>query len=117
MLTRSGRVVVMDFGLARGETGGGGAVAGTPAELTDSLEDHVLQLTAPDQELGLDFLYGLAGLTYAASLLYIGLLRLLRGRWGLQAFIQFFGDLLLITGLVIFIWQNVRVARRERSSA
>jgi len=62
----------------------------------------LLQLTAPDQELGLDFLYGLAGLTYAASLLYIGLLRLLRGRWALQAFIQFFGDLLLITGLVFY---------------
>jgi two-component system sensor histidine kinase PilS (NtrC family) len=62
----------------------------------------LLQLTAPDQELGLDFLYGLAGLTYAASLLYIGLLRLLRGRWALQAFIQFFGDLLLITGLVYY---------------
>ena len=62
----------------------------------------LLQLAAPDQELGLDFLYGLAGLTYAASLFYIGLLRLLPGRWGLQAFVQFFGDLLLITGLVFY---------------
>ncbi len=31
MLTRAGRVVVMDFGLAREETEGGGTVAGTPA--------------------------------------------------------------------------------------
>ncbi len=31
MLTRAGRVVVMDFGLARQETEGGGTVAGTPA--------------------------------------------------------------------------------------
>jgi WD40 repeat protein len=31
MLTRAGRVVVMDFGLAREETEGGGSVAGTPA--------------------------------------------------------------------------------------
>ena len=62
----------------------------------------LLQLAAPNQELGLDFLYGLAGLTYAASLFYIGLMRLLPGRWGLQAFAQFFGDLLLITGLVFY---------------
>jgi two-component system sensor histidine kinase PilS (NtrC family) len=62
----------------------------------------LLQLTAPDEQLGLDFLYVLAGLTYAASLLYIALLRILPGRWALQAFIQFFGDLLLITGLVFY---------------
>ena len=62
----------------------------------------LLQLTAPDEELGLDFLYALAGLTYVASLVYIGLLRVLRGRWALQAFIQFVGDLLLITGLVFY---------------
>ena len=62
----------------------------------------LLQLAAPTEFLGLDFLYGLAGFTYAASLLYIALLRLLKGRWALQAFIQFFGDLLLITGLVYY---------------
>jgi len=62
----------------------------------------LLQLSAPDEELGLDFLYGLAGLTYAASLFYIVLLRVLRKRWALQVFVQFFGDLLLITGLVFF---------------
>ena len=31
MLTRAGRVVVMDFGLARQDTEGGGSVSGTPA--------------------------------------------------------------------------------------
>ena len=31
MLTRAGRVVVMDFGLARARTEGGGTIAGTPA--------------------------------------------------------------------------------------
>ena len=62
----------------------------------------LLQLTAPDEKLGLDFLYALAGLTYAASLIYIALLRVLKGRWALQAFIQFVGDLLLITGLVFY---------------
>jgi two-component system, NtrC family, sensor histidine kinase PilS len=45
-------------------------------------------------------LYTLAGLTYLASLLYIGLLRLLPGRDSLQAYSQFLGDLLLITALV-----------------
>ena len=62
----------------------------------------LLQLAAPDETLGLDFLYGLAGLTYAASLVYIALLRVLKEKWALQAFIQFFGDLLLITGLVYY---------------
>lgn len=60
----------------------------------------LLQIATPDGVLGLDVLYPLAAVTYAASLLYIALLRVLRGRWGLQAFIQFCGDLLLITGLV-----------------
>lgn len=44
--------------------------------------------------------YLLGGLTFAATLLYIALLRLLRGQPKVQAYIQFFGDLLLITALV-----------------
>ncbi len=34
MLTRAGRVVVMDFGLARQDTEGGGSVSGTPAYMS-----------------------------------------------------------------------------------
>jgi two-component system sensor histidine kinase PilS (NtrC family) len=45
-------------------------------------------------------LYFLAGLTYLASLLYISLLGLLRRRLELQAYVQFVGDLLLVTALV-----------------
>lgn len=45
-------------------------------------------------------LYTLAGLTYLANLVYLGLLRLLAGRDVIQAYVQFAGDLLLITGLV-----------------
>jgi two-component system sensor histidine kinase PilS (NtrC family) len=41
--------------------------------------------------------------TFAATLLYIALLRLLRGRAAIQAYIQFFGDLVLITGLVYYL--------------
>ncbi|HYG63132.1 MAG TPA: ATP-binding protein [Thermoanaerobaculia bacterium] len=37
---------------------------------------------------------------FAATLLYIVLLRLLRGNPGVHAYIQFFGDLLLVTALV-----------------
>jgi len=48
------------------------------------------------------FLYALAGLTFAATLLYIALFRLLRDRYPLQAYIQFGGDLLLITALVYY---------------
>ena len=46
------------------------------------------------------FLYALAGATFVATLCYIVLLRVLRRRIELQAYIQFFGDLLLITALV-----------------
>ncbi|HEV7516162.1 MAG TPA: ATP-binding protein [Thermoanaerobaculia bacterium] len=48
------------------------------------------------------FLYALAGLTFTATLLYIALFRLLRDRYPLQAYIQFGGDLGLITGLVYY---------------
>src|SRR5436309_3059251 len=48
------------------------------------------------------FLYALAGLTFTATLLYIALFRLLRDRFPLQAYIQFGGDLVLITALVYY---------------
>jgi two-component system sensor histidine kinase PilS (NtrC family) len=45
----------------------------------------------------------LGGATFGATLLYLALLSLLRHQPAIQAYIQFFGDLLLITGLVYFL--------------
>jgi two-component system sensor histidine kinase PilS (NtrC family) len=45
----------------------------------------------------------LGGATFGATLIYIALLRLLRRSPTTQAYIQFFGDLVLITGLVYFL--------------
>jgi two-component system sensor histidine kinase PilS (NtrC family) len=45
----------------------------------------------------------LGGATFGATLFYIALLRLLRRSPKSQAYIQFFGDLILITGLVYFL--------------
>jgi two-component system sensor histidine kinase PilS (NtrC family) len=42
----------------------------------------------------------LAGITYAASLVYIALLKLLPRQLVVQAYVQFFGDLVLVTALV-----------------
>lgn len=47
-------------------------------------------------------LYLIAGLTYLASLVYIVLLRTVRGRYRLHAYVQFVGDLALVTLLVYF---------------
>ncbi|MEA2564364.1 MAG: two-component system, NtrC family, sensor histidine kinase PilS [Acidobacteriota bacterium] len=47
--------------------------------------------------------FRLGGLTFAATLVYIALLRILRRRPTIQAYIQFFGDLLLITALVYYL--------------
>jgi two-component system sensor histidine kinase PilS (NtrC family) len=60
------------------------------------------QLASPTELPTFDFLFLLAGVTYLASLFYIALLRLLRTRPVVQAYIQFSGDLLLVTGLVYF---------------
>jgi two-component system sensor histidine kinase PilS (NtrC family) len=60
------------------------------------------QLATPGAVPTFDLLYLLAGLTYVASLGYIALLRLLARRPEVQAYIQFAGDLLLVTGLVAF---------------
>jgi two-component system sensor histidine kinase PilS (NtrC family) len=61
----------------------------------------LLQLQVPEAAR-YDFLYLLAGLTYLASLIYIGLLRALAGRAATQAYVQFIGDLLLISALVYY---------------
>jgi two-component system sensor histidine kinase PilS (NtrC family) len=47
-------------------------------------------------------LYLIAGLTYLVSLVYIVLLRAVRGRYRMHAYVQFFGDLALVTLLVYF---------------
>ncbi len=57
------------------------------------------RVSQPDLSSRLDFLYLLSGLVYAASLVYIALLKWLEGRAETQAYIQFIGDLLIITGL------------------
>ncbi|HKH48290.1 MAG TPA: ATP-binding protein [Thermoanaerobaculia bacterium] len=45
----------------------------------------------------------LLGFTCGATLLYIALLRFLRNRPEVQAYIQFFGDLILVTGMVYYL--------------
>jgi two-component system, NtrC family, sensor histidine kinase PilS len=45
----------------------------------------------------------LGGATFLATLIYIALMRLLRRHPTVQAYIQFIGDLVLITGLVYFL--------------
>jgi len=62
----------------------------------------LVQLTGPNSLPTFDLLYLLAGLTYLASLGYIALLYLLPRRSEIQAYVQFAGDLLLVTGLVAF---------------
>jgi two-component system sensor histidine kinase PilS (NtrC family) len=47
--------------------------------------------------------YTVGGLTCAATLVYIALLRILRRKPTAQAYIQFFGDLLLITLMVYYL--------------
>jgi hypothetical protein len=60
----------------------------------------LLQLASTTETISFNFLYLLAGATYAASLLYIAQLRWLKQYPTIQAYIQFFGDLLLIPGMV-----------------
>ncbi|MGB5880998.1 MAG: hypothetical protein WBH85_13300, partial [Thermoanaerobaculia bacterium] len=62
----------------------------------------LLQLASPSETISFNFLYLLAGATYAVSLLYIAQLRWLQRYPTIQAYIQFFGDLLLITGMVYY---------------
>ncbi len=58
--------------------------------------------TAPEPTVDTRLLYLLAGFTYLASLIYIVLLRLVPGRFRMHAYVQFFGDLALVTVLVYF---------------
>lgn len=63
----------------------------------------LVQLADRARSPSYDFLYLLGGLTYLATLIYIGLLQLLGQRAvELQAYIQFIGDLLIVTGLVYY---------------
>jgi two-component system, NtrC family, sensor histidine kinase PilS len=69
-----------------------GKVAAAPAPAptpTPDMPRHVFSL--------------LGGTAFGATLLYIALLRLLRRNPTAQAYIQFFGDLVLITGLVYYL--------------
>ena len=50
-----------------------------------------------------EIVFRLGGLTFLATLLYIALLQVLRERPAVNAYLQFFGDLLLITALVHFL--------------
>lgn len=57
---------------------------------------------APSPAVDTRLLYLIAGLTYFASLVYIVLLRVLSGHHRAQAYVQFVGDLALVTLLVYF---------------
>jgi two-component system sensor histidine kinase PilS (NtrC family) len=54
----------------------------------------------PVGAIGPSLVYRLAGITYLASLVYLALLRFLRRRPTVHAYVQFFGDLLIVTALV-----------------
>jgi len=58
---------------------------------------------AAEQVLSPSVVWLLGGATFGATLLYIALTRVLRRHPTAQAYIQFFGDLVLITGLVYFL--------------
>lgn len=57
----------------------------------------------PPEVLAPRVAFVLLGATCAATLIYIALLRLLRRRPEIQAYIQFFGDLALVTAMVYFL--------------
>jgi len=62
----------------------------------------VFELSARGELPELNLLFAIVAATYLASVVYIGLLRLLAGSLVGQAYVQFAGDLLLVTGLVYF---------------
>ena len=70
------------------------ALVGPPVTQTPAIESEAV----PRYVIGL-----LGGATFLATLIYIALMRLLRRHPTVQAYIQFIGDLVLITGLVYFL--------------
>lgn len=78
----------------------------TPAPAPQPPSPVLMGPPAPPPEpemLRPEVVFRLGGLTFAATLVYIALLRILRRRPTVQAYIQFFGDLLLITALVYYL--------------
>ncbi|MES1241120.1 MAG: ATP-binding protein [Acidobacteriota bacterium] len=80
----------------------------TPAPITQTPQSPVLvnPPPAPPPEPDLlrpEVVYKVGGLTFVATLVYIALLSILRRRPTAQAYIQFFGDLLLITLMVYYL--------------
>ncbi len=63
----------------------------------------LLQLADSSKSLSFDLLFRGAGATYAASLVYLILLALRSPGANAQAYIQFAGDLVLISALVLFV--------------
>jgi len=78
--------------------------AAPPAEPGAMGPPHPVIVAAAEPEaLPRNVVWLLGGATFGATLIYIALLRLLRRSPTAQAYIQFFGDLVLITGLVYFL--------------
>lgn len=64
---------------------------------------HLLRALSPERGLSYEpFLYAIAGFTYALCLVYLVLLRWLRGRPETHAAIQLVGDISIVTGLVYY---------------
>ena len=77
----------------------GVSVSGTPAG-TPAVQPAPPPPAPVPEALPPRFVLGLAGLTFALTLLYLALYQLLGGRYPLQAYVQFGGDLLLVSVLV-----------------
>ena len=95
--------VVVPYALLQLYSGG---TLGAAAEAVKDVPPLLAPIEVPPQAAvrssDSDFLYFLAGLTSLATLIYIILLRVLHDRPRRQAYIQFFGDLLLVTALVYY---------------
>jgi two-component system, NtrC family, sensor histidine kinase PilS len=76
---------------------------GPPAPATQSAPAPVV-VTLPESEVVPRYVLGLLAIAaFFATLVYIALMRLLRRYPTIQAYIQFIGDLILITGLVYYL--------------